>query len=184
MVNEINLKKTEWIMRILMMLMGVGLAFPVVGQAELVNPAAAVEGYQVVGQSHYSRFGITVFDAVLMAPGGNYRPDGEFALVLTYQLSLKGERIAHEGRKEMALQGKPVGQLDEWEAVLKQVIPNVVKGDTLTAVRDATGHMVLLKNRVKVGRIDDVALVTAFFNIWLGEKVSDRGQRDSLLGRK
>lgn len=143
-----------------------------------------VSSYREVGRASFSKWGIPVYDAVLKAPGGVYEERAAFSLSLTYKLNLKGAKIAGQARKEIARQNVSDATLEAWQKQLAGLIPDVMKGDTLTGVSHPDGTMTLLKNGSLVGKIDDAKLARAFFGIWLGASSSDTLQREQLLGRK
>lgn len=138
--------------------------------------------YRTVGTYAFSRFGIPVYQATLSAPEGQHDPSQPFELSLTYKLGLKGHKIAEQAIKEMRHQSISAHRLKQWQTQLEAIIPNVQRGDTLTGRREKNGGFTLLKNREKVGNVDDPELSRAFFNIWLGTSSTNQKQRRSLLG--
>ncbi|MDP5008533.1 MAG: chalcone isomerase family protein [Glaciimonas sp.] len=78
--------------------------------------------------------------------------------------------------------GKIVNQLMKFGELFAS-IPELKKGDTITADWDPASGTTLLMNGKKVGEnLPDVAFYNALLKIWLGEKPADSKLKVSLLG--
>lgn len=124
-----------------------------------------------------------VFDAELYAPSGEFDPEKPFALSLTYLRKLDGQKIVDKTIQEIAKQGgidKAV--LDDWNAQLMALIPDVDKGTTITGVQTSSLQTILYRDGQRLGRIDDAEFTRRFFNIWLGEQTSEPQLREELIG--
>ena len=69
--------------------------------------------------------------------------------------------------------------LASWMAQLDAIFPDVVEGDRLPASVSLRGTRFFL-NGALIGTITDQNLSTRFFDIWLSEKTSEPGMRESL----
>ena len=136
-----------------------------------------------VGAGRLVYFFMPIFDAVLYAPDGHYRPDQPFALSLTYLRSLNGSDIAHSGVDEIRAQGGvSPDRLRDWGKQMAVIFPDVSAGTCLTGVYDAHGATTFYQADRKLGRIDDPEFGKHFFAIWLGDKSSQPALRTQLLG--
>lgn len=149
-----------------------------IGAAAKTVPAAAL-----VGEGRLRYLGFRIFDARLYAPSGTYRPNGPFALKLTYLRNFKGAAIADQTRKELRRQGMPEGaQLTRWMNRLEAILPDVSAGQSITGVHDGNGRTILYAGQRRIGTIADAQFTRRFFAIWLGPQAKDRALRQRLTG--
>ena len=110
--------------------------------------------------------------------------DYPFALQLTYLRSLDGEKIAGRAIKEIRGQGfADEVTLATWHTQLRQLFPDVHKGDTLTGVFTQDGQTIFFSHGEKIGQINDPRFSEHFFAIWLSPKTSAPEIRLGLLGQ-
>jgi hypothetical protein len=140
-------------------------------------------GAQQVGQGMLSRFGWSIYEARLYAPDGRFAPNKPFALSLTYERTIAGDRLVQASLDEMRKLGAPVDERPEWRLALSQVLPSVSKGVTLTGVYRPGEGATFYQQDIETGRIDD-ALARSFFGIWLDPRSSEPNLRQALLGEK
>jgi hypothetical protein len=165
-------------------------ALALAGLAALPLSAAAngiavadLDDMQTVGEARMRVLFWDVYDARLLAPHGTYREDHPFALSLTYLRRLDGEKIAERSIEEMRGQGvTDDSTLDRWLAFLTEVIPDVGVADEIIGLAAADGSTRFFRDGVLIGEIDDARFTRAFFDIWLGDRTSEPGLRDQLLG--
>ncbi len=138
-------------------------------------------GAQQVGQGVFKRFGWSIYEARLYASGGRFDASKPYALSLTYERTIAGDRLVQASLDEMRKLGAPVDERPEWAAALSQVLPSVSKGVTLTGVYRPGEGAVFYEQDKETGRIDD-ALARMFFAIWLDPRTSEPSLRQSLLG--
>lgn len=138
-------------------------------------------GAQQVGQGMFKRFGWSIYEARLYAAAGRFEVTKPYALSLTYERTIAGDRLVQSSLEEMRKLGKPVDQHPEWAAELSRVLPSVSKGVTLTAVYRPGEGAVFYQQDKEIGQIND-ALARAFFAIWLDPRTSEPSLRQSLLG--
>ena len=138
-------------------------------------------GAQQVGQGVFKRFGWSIYEAKLYAPGGRFDSNKPYALSLTYERTIAGDRLVQASLDEMRKLGAPVDERPDWGPALSKVLPSVSKGVTLTGVyRPGEGATFYQQDR-EIGSVDD-ALARMFFAIWLDPRTSEPGLRQALLG--
>ncbi len=142
---------------------------------------SALPGAQQVGQGVFKRFGWSIYEARLYAIAGRFDAAQPYALSLTYERTIAGDRLVQSSLDEMRKLGKPVEQHPEWAAELSRVLPSVTKGVTLTGVYRPGEGAIFYDQDKEIGQIND-ALARAFFAIWLDPRTSEPSLRQSLLG--
>lgn len=140
-------------------------------------------GAQQVGQGMFKRFGWSIYEARLYAPNGRFDPSKPFALSLTYERTIAGDRLVQASLDEMRKLGAPVDERPEWGSALSRVLPSVSKGVTLTGVYRPGEGATFYQQDTETGRIDD-ALARSFFGVWLDPRTSEPNLRQALLGEK
>jgi hypothetical protein len=144
---------------------------------------AALEDMNLIGEARMEVLFWDVYDARLYAPSNSWSPEQPFALVLTYLLDLKGERIAERSIQEIRKQGfDDELTLARWYEMLAGIIPDVGDGDEIVGVSDSLGHTRFYLNGELIGEIREPEFTDRFFGIWLSELTSDPELRRNLLG--
>lgn len=136
----------------------------------------------MVGSGQLTWWGMTVYDAVLYAPEGIYRPETPHSLEITYRFSFTQEQLASRSLAEIE---RLYGKRSNREAVLAQfrsVFPDVAPGDRITALHRPGEGADFYRGDVPLGRIADAGLAADFFSIWLDPATSEPGLRSQLLG--
>ncbi|MBL8377858.1 MAG: chalcone isomerase family protein [Burkholderiales bacterium] len=138
---------------------------------------------RMVGSGRLTWFGLHAYDAALFAPQGRFAADRPFALELTYARDFKGEAIAERSISEI----RKLGKLSEpdaapWSALLRELFPDVRRGDRLTGIAGVDGAARFYLNGRAIGTLADERLARAFFAIWLDSRTSAPGLRKQLLG--
>jgi len=138
--------------------------------------------FSLVGSGQLTWWGMTVYDAVLYAPEGIYRPETPHSLEITYRFSFTQEQLASRSLAEIE---RLFGKRSDRDAVLAQfrsVFHDVVKGDRITAVHSPGKGADFFYGESPLGRIEDAALAAEFFSIWLHPETSEPNLRSQLLG--
>ena len=151
------------------------------GASRAEGPPPSLADAQLVGRGQFSRFGFSVYEARLWAPLGRYAPERPFALSLTYSRSIAGERLVQASLDEMQKLQAPLADRKDWRADLERVLPNVVPGDSITAVYQPGQGAVFFHRDKQTGQIHD-ELAKHFFGIWLDSRTSEPSLRQALLG--
>ncbi|NUA29514.1 chalcone isomerase family protein [Cupriavidus basilensis] len=166
--------------------------------AILCVPALAAAGWRadvqparLSGEGEFRVFGFRLYTAQLWSaqlPIAPDAPDAPFALQLTYDRSIKRERLVETSLNEMTRIGSagntpPSPQvLDSWRASMAQAFVDVRPGDTLTGVfMPGKGVRFYAGDRLTT-EIDDLAFAQAFFSIWLDPATRAPALRQRLLG--
>ncbi|WP_416052568.1 chalcone isomerase family protein [Cupriavidus basilensis] len=163
--------------------------------AILCVPAPAAAGWRadvqparLSGEGEFRVFGFRLYTARLWSAQLPIAPDAPFALQLTYDRSIKRERLVETSLDEMKRIGSagntpPSPQmLDSWRASMAQAFVDVRPGDTLTGVlMPGKGVRFYAGDRLTT-EIDDPAFAQAFFSIWLDPATRAPALRQRLLG--
>lgn len=149
-------------------------------RAELPNATLA-------GDVRFTFLGFSVYDASLWTTTGFSAMDYDrhaFALSLVYLREFTGEAIAKRSASEMRRQpGATEPQLDAWTRRMREVFPDVRKGDRLTGMhRPGEGARFHLNGQL-AGTIPDADFSRRFFGIWLSAQTSDARLRDALAAQ-
>jgi hypothetical protein len=151
-------------------------------------PAAVVrEAPNLVprGGGAFRWLGLAVYDGFLWATPGSSSGDATLALDLHYHRDLSGARIAERSSAEIAKLG--FGSADErarWDASMRNLFPDVRKGDRLTGVHVQGCCARFFHNGRAIGEMADPAFARAFFAIWLDPRTSAPDFRRMLLGER
>ena len=163
------------------LILGVLLMALLLGASRAEAPPPGLADAQLVGRGQFSRFGFSVYEARLWAPLGRYAAERPFALSLTYSRSIAGEKLVQASLDEMHKLKAPLADRKEWRADLERVLPNVVPGDSITAVYQPGQGAVFFHRDKQTGQIND-DLAKHFFGIWLDSRTSEPSLRQALLG--
>ena len=183
----------------LTLLLGAGLlpasiAQPASDSAVAVAPAGAEQRPELqtllpqgrlIGSGRLTFWGLQVYDARLWVPPG-FKPESfgtqALALELSYLRTFASTDVAERSISEMRRSATiSAEQADRWKAALRQVLPDVNKGDRVMGVhRPGVGASFLLNGKV-LGEIRDAEFARLFFGIWLSSKTSEPALRNALL---
>ena len=147
---------------------------------------AELNGARLLGESRLKYFGLHVYDIRLWGEAGI---DGRnlqsqpLALELQYARALEGKAIAERSLKEMqSLSAVDAALAERWLKQMRQIFPDVKKGDRITGVQlpgEATRFFV---NGQPRGEVRDAEFTRLFFGIWLSPRTSQPKLREALLG--
>ncbi len=135
-----------------------------------------------VSSARYNVFLFDVYDATLYTSSGKPEVAAPLALKLAYLRSFKGEDIADRSAEEMRdHQGIDEVTLADWHSQMRNIFPNVAKGDSITGVYPDQAECVFYKNKALIGHVTDKKFCNAFFDIWFGKNTSAPKLREKLL---
>jgi hypothetical protein len=147
--------------------------------------ASALQDKQVVGNARLRVWGFEVYDVRLKAGPGfdsSRFADGPLALELSYLRNLKGPDIAERSLDEMRnLETIAPAQAELWLAAMRNLFPDVKKGDRLAGIHQPGRGAVFYLNDRLLGEVADPRFSRLFFGIWLSPKTSQPALRDTLL---
>ncbi|MEJ2403415.1 MAG: chalcone isomerase family protein [Candidatus Thiodiazotropha sp.] len=135
-----------------------------------------------VGSGTLTWWGVTLYEATLLAPDAHYRPDTPYALQIAYRYRFSREQLARATLKEIErLQGKR----DDRQALLDRfsaLFTDVSAGDQITGVHLPGQGADFYGPQGYLGRLQDPQLAAAFFDIWLDPRTREPDLRRQLLG--
>ncbi len=150
--------------------------------------AAALPDAQLLGQAQLRYLGLHVYDIRLWgAPGATLRDpqSATLALELEYARALDGQAIAERSLKEMqGLTRIDAAQGERWLQQMRQIFPDVKKGDRITGVQHPGEAARFFVNGQPRGEVRDAEFTRLFFGIWLSPRTSQPRLREALLGSK
>lgn len=134
------------------------------------------------GEYHYSYWGFDIYHAKLFMDKQCVYPNCNFTLELKYQRDFKGTDIAQRSIEEILAQHSiKTKKQKEYTKILKNIFPNVTKGDIITGKMTDDFAEFYLNNKL-IGKINDIILSRYFFDIWLSPKTTEPTMRQKLLG--
>jgi hypothetical protein len=148
--------------------------------------ASALDDARLAGEGELRWFGLKVYTAQLWVGPRGMRLERAgalpFALQLSYATALKGLAIAERSVQEMERMGYGDTQRrSRWFADMKQLFPDVARGDRLTGVHEPGRGARFFHNDRPIGSVADPDFATAFFAIWLDERTVAPSLREALL---
>jgi hypothetical protein len=135
-----------------------------------------------VGSGVLTWWGVTLYEATLLAPHGEYRPDTPHALEIAYRYRFSRQQLARATLKEIErLQGRRADR----DALIERfgdLFSDVDAGDRLTGVHLPGEGADFYGPEGYLGRLQDPQLAAAFFDIWLDPATREPALRRQLLG--
>jgi len=144
------------------------------------------QGLEMIGQTTLKRFGFHIYDAsfwmfedqLIDATSKNIR-----ALSITYARDIRAKNLLSSTKKEWERLGfAEQYSIDAWLGDLKNIWPDVAKGDQLIAVTQPEGKTTFFNSQNILGTIHDSDFGAAFLAIWLDENSRFTKNRKELLG--
>lgn len=150
--------------------------------------AASLPGARLIGSGRLSFWGLPVYDARLWAADevnpAEYAGTA-LAIEVEYARSLGGAQIAERSLDEMKRSGTLAADTGErWLATMKQLFPDVNRGDRITGVLLPGAGSRFYANGMQRGEVRDGEFTRRFFGIWLAPGTSEPKLRAALLGSR
>lgn len=167
------------------------LIFAAFVQAEAKSPLPEVvtlqwQDFEMVGQTTLKRFGLHIYDAsfwMLEDQSLDSLSTTTCALSITYARNIRAKHLLSNTKKEWQRLGfAEQYPIEAWLMMLKNIWPDVKKGDQLVIVTTPEGKSTFYNNRVSLGTVDDSNFGSAFLAIWLDEKSRFKKNRKELIG--
>lgn len=159
------------------------IGFSASSQVSAINFQPYFESPEVVGKARLKVFFFNIYDAVLIAPQGDFNAEQPFALELKYLRDFEGKEIASRSIDEMRKLGmEDEVKLAKWYQEMQDIFPNVKDGEMLTGIVDKNQISHFYLNDAHLGKVHDVEFSKWFFNIWLSKETSQPEMRRQLLG--
>ncbi len=140
---------------------------------------------EIVASGRLTVFLFDVYDASFYTVGGKRQVIPPYALKLVYLRDIKGEKIADQSAEEIRNQNLvDEVTLADWHSQMRNIFPDVKKGDNITGVYKKPTECSFYKNDSFIGQMNNKQFCDAFFDIWFGEKTSQPGLRNKLIGQR
>lgn len=136
------------------------------------------------GEAEMSYLLLDVYHIALWTDQAVWSPNSPFALSITYAMGFSSDELWGRTCDEMqrhALDGEKLCLATQ--KTNAAAMPDVKKGDRITALRTAKGTTRFYKNGALTGEVATPQFSNSFFAIWLGENTSEPALRRKLLGK-
>lgn len=157
-------------------------AGPASAEADASDGPAA-DGLEEVGQGEYSWFGLRVYHASFATETGRFSDwtDTERArFEIYYHRDVSASKLIDIAREEWDRLG--VDAPPRWFGWLRQLLPDVRAGDTLSCLVLPDERTVFYHNGEETGEVAEPAFGPAFLSIWLHPEARAAELRRALLG--
>jgi hypothetical protein len=156
------------------------------GTASASKPPACIANYVKAtapyGTATLNKLVFHVYDAQFWTDGKGWDKDAPYGLNLTYGVEIESKDFVERSLEELKHDPKVTqAMLAQFAKQLPPLMPNVAKGDSITAVSLPGGGAIFCHNGKPTGELKDAAMAQAFFGIWLGEHTSEPRLRNELL---
>jgi len=146
---------------------------------------AEIPEAEKVASARYSVFVFDVYDATFYTVHGQPVVEPPYALQLAYLRNIKGEEIADRSAEEMRnQQGIDEITLADWHSQMRNIFPDVIKGDRITGIYKSNLQCAFYKNDVSIGQVKNPQFCDAFFDIWFGKNTSAPKFKAKLLTKQ
>jgi hypothetical protein len=140
----------------------------------------ANQAWQEWGSGEMRWFGLALYEATLYVAGRDIER-APLALHLRYRRDIPRERLVQASISEMRRLGAGPEQLQRWEAGLARIFPDVLGGDSITAIRMPGRGVQFYHRDSACGEIADADFGRWFFAIWLDANSQGPALRARLL---
>jgi hypothetical protein len=141
---------------------------------------------KLVGQGQYTWFGLSVYEASLWSPDGNFNccaSQHPVVLNLTYRRTIGRDQMTTFTQKEWARLGiLDQGTRDAWATRVASIWPEGRAGDTLAALIIPGRETRFYDNHGLLGVVPIPEFGPALLAIWLDPRAKDAQLRAALLG--
>lgn len=131
------------------------------------------------GEGRMTYFGFELYDARLYQDPK--KPGEVFALDIQYLRNFKGQALADRTITEMKQLNVSAKQREVWGQELSRIFPDILPGQTLTALHIPSQGTIFLHNQQKIAQIPGSDFAKAFFGIWLDPRTSAPQLRSKLI---
>jgi hypothetical protein len=145
--------------------------------------ATPLDGLKKVGEAKLSVYFWDVYQSTLYNSTGEYQPE-EFPMVLNidYLRDIDAEDLIESTEDEWKKLGIQSTQSTQWINMLKDIFPDIKKGDTILLHVKKSKQSEFYFNDQSIGVIDDVEFGSSFLRIWLDKNASYPKVRNKLIG--
>lgn len=144
-----------------------------------------VSGLIKVGEAKLKVLFWDIYNSSLYNRTGVYL-EGQYPLVLQidYLRDVDAKDLIERAQDEWLKLGVTREMFTNWIPLLKNIFPNIKKGDTLLLSVCEEQRSEFILNGLSLGNISDQSFGGNFLSIWLDEKCSFPSVRNKLIGRK
>lgn len=145
--------------------------------------ASPLEKLTMVGEAKLEVFFFDIYHSELYSASGTYQQDQfPLGLKITYLRDIEAESLVENSEKEWRKQGFSEEIFAPWLASIKQLFPNIEKGDELLLVVDEEQQSHFYYNQKPLQKITNPSFGPGFLSIWLSENCSYPKVRNKLIG--
>lgn len=144
-----------------------------------------VSGLIKIGEAKLRVLFWDIYNSSLYNPTGEYL-EGQYPLVLKidYLRDVAAKDLIERAQDECLKLGTTKEMFSSWIPLLRDMFPNIKKGDSLILKVCEEQRSEFIFNGVCIGKISDQTFGESFLSIWLDEKCSFPSVRNKLIGRK
>lgn len=138
---------------------------------------------ELIGEGEYRWFGLRVYRAAFSTQTGSFtewEETEQARLEIYYYRGVSASKLIEIARKEWDRIG--IDAPPRWFGWLRQILPDVEEGDTLSCVVWPGERAVFYHNGEKAGEVTEPDFGPAFLSIWLHPDARAAGLRRALLG--
>lgn len=138
---------------------------------------------ELVGEGEYSWFGFRIYQASLSTDTGRFRDwtaTERAHFEIRYYRNVSAAKLIEIAREEW--QRLDVDAPQAWIERMREVLPDVEEGDTLSCLVLADERTVFYHNGEKTGEVRDPNFGPAFLSIWLHPDAKAADLRRALIG--
>lgn len=174
MINAKKRLTTYKIIILMISLLTINLAYASANQMKQLK---------MVGKGEMSWLFIDLYNVFFYSQTGKYQ-ENEYpqALKIIYLRDIDNEHLVTATQKQWQKLKFDVREYQPWLISLKQLWPDIKKGDELLFLVDADGRGIFYHNNKILGGINSNAFSAAFLSIWLSENSSEPALRKQLIG--
>ncbi|MCJ8316041.1 chalcone isomerase family protein [Idiomarina sp.] len=146
---------------------------------------ASVPGdFSKVGETRLSVLFWDVYDATLYSPSGEYEKSERQALNLNYLRDIDADDLIETTEEEWQKLKLDSSEHEGWLAKLKDIWPNIKKGDCLLLVESDNGYAEFYQGEELLGTVESQVFTDQFLAIWLSPESRFEDERNELVGAK
>lgn len=172
--------------RVLLLALLMMAVVPLMARAEQFSAPPEISRYikaqQPYGTATLNKLGLRIYDASLWTDRPSWSMTKTYALTLVYGMDISADDLLSRSLDEMARE-EPLSQEQRsaYARKLADVLPDVAKGDRITALYRPGKGLFLYHNGHLRGRLPDKSFAMRFMGIWLAEGTSEPALRRELL---
>jgi len=146
----------------------------------MANP---LDELKKVGEAKLKVLFWDVYNSSLYSRTGQYQADTfPLALKIHYLRDIDAKDLIERTQDEWEKLGIEKAKFSSWVTLLRDIFPDIKKGDTLLLNVNENQHSEFYFNGQTIGKITDQTFGKSFLSIWLDEKSSYPKVRNKLIG--